>query len=314
MSAQTPRQTDTKRYVVGYDGTSTSQNVLAMAISMARAFKAELEIVLVLRQEDPYHQVYPPVGSISPMLQAQARTWLQEAADLVAAEPRADQQPVTARTHLWRSTPVVTGLLEAVEQLDGAMIAISAGSGRGRLTVGSVADALLHASPVPVVLTPRGFTEQVGPDHIYAAVGTRRGAQQVISEALEVSQRTGLPCQVVTFLTDDAAPRPDVVESVRARVQATVQAETGSDAEVPIQVAAATSLKKAVRAVDWRPGGVLLVGSSRLAQGRQLFLGTTAARLLRHLPIPMVVVPRPDPASQDPSSTDPGVRPGIVGE
>ncbi|MDO5618212.1 universal stress protein [Kocuria sp.] len=324
MSAQTPPQTTpnptaagaaTKRYVVGYDGTAPSQSALTMATAMARAFRAELEIVLVLREDDPYQQVYPPVGNISPMVQAQARTWLQEAADLVAAQTPEGQQPVAARTHLWRASSVVTGLLEAVEQLDAAMIAISAGSGRGRLSVGPVADAVLHACPVPVALAPRRYREQAVPDHLYAAVGTRPGAHQVIREALEVAERTGLPLSVVTFLIDDdAAGDSGVVNTVRARVQATVEKVAGQVAQVPIQVAAAKSLKKAVRAVDWQDGGVLLIGSSRLAQGRQLFLGTTAARLLRHLPIPMVVVPRPDPASQDPSSTDPGVSSGIVGE
>lgn len=315
MTTQAAQHSTPKRYVVGYDGTTTSHNVLTMAISMARAFNAELEIVLVLRQEDPYHQAYPPVGNINPMLQAQARTWLQEAAQTVAAEPSAGQHPVTARTHLWRSPSVVTGLLEAADHLGAAMIVISAGSGRGRWSVGPVADSLLHVSPVPIALAPRRISEHHHPDRIYAAVGTRPGAQQVIREALEVAERTGLPCEVVSFLTDDdAAQDPGVVESVRARVQATVSQEAGPATEVPIHVAAAKSLKKAVRSVDWQPGGVLLVGSSRLAQGRQLFLSTTAARLLRHLPIPMVVLPRPDPASQDPSSTDPGVSSGIVGE
>ena len=37
---------------------------------------------------------------------------------------------------------------------------------------------------------------------------------------------------------------------------------------------------------------MLFVGSSRLAGNRQIFLGTTTARILRHLPIPMIVLPR----------------------
>ena len=60
-----------------------------------------------------------------------------------------------------------------------------------------------------------------------------------------------------------------------------------------VRVASGRTLKKAAQDVDWAPGGLLLIGSSRLAQGRQTFLGTTAARLLKHVPVPMVVVPRP---------------------
>jgi hypothetical protein len=51
-------------------------------------------------------------------------------------------------------------------------------------------------------------------------------------------------------------------------------------------------MKQAVESIAWEPRSILLVGSSRLAPGRRTFLGTTAARILRHLPIPMVVVPR----------------------
>lgn len=288
---------NTTKYVVGYDGTASGKAAVTMAVAMARAFDAELDIVLVLRQEDGFQHVYPPVGDISPMMEAQARTWLQEALDIVQAQIPEGARPVTARTHAWRSPSVVTGLLEAVTELGAAMIAIGVGAGKGRLSVGPVADALLHSCPVPVALSPRRSKGKSAPDHIYAAVGTRVGAHQVVREALEVATRTGLPLSVVSFFTGDDAPREtEVVDSVRSRVESTVREVVGPTPEVPIEVACGKSLKKAVATVDWHPGGVLLIGSSRLAQGKQLFLGTTAARLLRHLPIPMVVVPRVEPA------------------
>ncbi len=43
--------------------------------------------------------------------------------------------------------------------------------------------------------------------------------------------------------------------------------------------------------LDWEDGEVLVIGSSRLAQGRSIFLGSTANRILRALPVPMLVVP-----------------------
>ena len=36
----------------------------------------------------------------------------------------------------------------------------------------------------------------------------------------------------------------------------------------------------------------MIVGSSRLAEKNKLFLGSTANKVLRALPVPMVVVPR----------------------
>ena len=52
------------------------------------------------------------------------------------------------------------------------------------------------------------------------------------------------------------------------------------------------TIEEAVRALDWHDGEIVLVGSSRLATPHHLFLGSTAAKMLRELPVPMIVVPR----------------------
>jgi nucleotide-binding universal stress UspA family protein len=46
-----------------------------------------------------------------------------------------------------------------------------------------------------------------------------------------------------------------------------------------------------VEGLDWADGDLLMLGSSRLAPPRRLFIGSTAARILRHLHVPMVVTP-----------------------
>ena len=104
-----------------------------------------------------------------------------------------------------------------------------------------------------------------------------------------------LPLQLISFLEGEAAD-PDATEQARRRVEehlAAAAAEARRTGPVTVRVASGRTLKKAAQDVDWAPGGLLLIGSSRLAQGRQTFLGTTAARLLKHVPVPMVVVPRP---------------------
>jgi nucleotide-binding universal stress UspA family protein len=56
-------------------------------------------------------------------------------------------------------------------------------------------------------------------------------------------------------------------------------------------VAQGRSVEEAVDRLEWEPGEVLLIGSSRLARNRSIFLGSTANRILRALPVPMIVVP-----------------------
>src|SRR5690606_137245 len=59
-----------------------------------------------------------------------------------------------------------------------------------------------------------------------------------------------------------------------------------------VEQAPGDSVEDAVARLSWLPGEVILVGSSRLAQPRRLFLGSTAAKMLHVLPVPMIVVPR----------------------
>ena len=44
--------------------------------------------------------------------------------------------------------------------------------------------------------------------------------------------------------------------------------------------------------VGWQEGDVLVVGSSALGPIAQVFLGSRATKILRHSPVPVVVVPR----------------------
>ena len=53
-------------------------------------------------------------------------------------------------------------------------------------------------------------------------------------------------------------------------------------------------MEAAVDKLEWHDGDLIMVGSSRLAQRRRIFLGSTAAKMLRVLQIPIVVVPRDD--------------------
>ena len=51
-------------------------------------------------------------------------------------------------------------------------------------------------------------------------------------------------------------------------------------------------IEEAIDGLEWDDGEILIVGSSRLAEKNRMFLGSTANKVLRALPVPMVVVPR----------------------
>ncbi len=52
------------------------------------------------------------------------------------------------------------------------------------------------------------------------------------------------------------------------------------------------TVEEAVSKLEWQDGDLIMVGSSRLSVPKRLFLGSTAAKMLRVLEVPMMVVPR----------------------
>ena len=71
----------------------------------------------------------------------------------------------------------------------------------------------------------------------------------------------------------------DIAEEMLSAGYATTDVATGRDVEA------------AMENVTWQDGELAVVGSSRLAVPGRLFLGGTASRMLRSIPVPMVVVP-----------------------
>lgn len=53
-----------------------------------------------------------------------------------------------------------------------------------------------------------------------------------------------------------------------------------------------TSMGDAVSRLEFAASEVAIVGSSRLAQPKRIFLGRTANKMMRVLAVPMIVVPR----------------------
>ena len=66
--------------------------------------------------------------------------------------------------------------------------------------------------------------------------------------------------------------------------------ETGVKADVV--VAHGSDIEAAVEGLDWRRGRGPRGGLGRLGRKRRIFLGATAHRMLRTLPVPLIVVPR----------------------
>jgi nucleotide-binding universal stress UspA family protein len=281
--------------VVGYTATDAGDDALATGARLALATGAPLEIVLVLPAEQR-SVITPPAAGYDRHVREQADAWLGDAAERV-------RDAVGSRVHVRSGESFADGLIAVADELDARFIVVGAANGglRGRHFLGSVATELLHSSDVPVVLAPEGsrrIDPATGISRVTTAVGTRPGADVLLEESVDLAAAASVPLRLVSLETVDLPAGLDTAavrivgsshaEEVLAAARGALPAGISSDAVV----GRGDSIEEAVRHLAWDPSELAVVGFSRLAQPRRLFLGSTAAKMLREIPVPLVVVPR----------------------
>lgn len=292
--------TRTANYVVAYEATDRGNDAIELGVTLARLTGAELRVCLVL----PHSTVAPSrlrsSGSdFEALLEQQGLEWLAEAAARVPGD-------VVATTHLIWADAVSDGLLRAVSEFDSDRIVVGASRHgiRGRYTIGSVANALLHASPVPVALAPHGYQAPERLSRITCAIGTRPGWSTLLDSLLAFTQDFRVDVRFLTLVEVDArrtqhgetTPALEAARSAEstAHLESVLEYFTSrspAPGTITTEVAVGENVESAVEAIEWRADEVAFVGSSRLAQPSTIFLGITAHRMLSALPVPLVVVP-----------------------
>ncbi|MGO4805456.1 universal stress protein [Arthrobacter sp. 2MCAF15] len=284
------------RYVVGYSANARGHDAVNLAVSLALGRGASLDLVLVVPEVQHSGHALAPTAGFENLLNEQAQEWLDQALALVPPG-------VPAQAHVRGHDSDAHALIEAAEELGADMLIIGATSNGifKRFTIGSVASALLHASTVPVALAPHGYHRQEALTRISCGLGTRAGAEKLLDFALGMASNRDVPLRVVSLLALDGGDEADAAGNAEAareyaakRLAAALpgdEQEVREEAKTEVVVAHGRSIEEAVDRLSWEDGEVLLIGSSRLAKGRSIFLGSTANRILRALPVPMIVVP-----------------------
>jgi len=279
------------RYIVGYTANERGRDALNLAAVLARSQDAELDLVMVDPVHSPYTAVYPPESGYRDLLEEQLEQWLSEGLSLVPED-------VPAAGYIRNADSDAAGLINAAAELKAGLIVVGAASNGifKRYTVGSVANALLHAAPVPVALAPHGYSRTGALTRITCAVGNRRGSEDVLETAVQTAARSGLPLRLVSLVALDS-PSGDEKAVLEARLHAQdrlARAQELAAGRCPVTavVASGRTIENAIDDLDFDDGEIMLIGSSRLAENNRLFLGATAGKVLRSLPVPMVVVPR----------------------
>lgn len=267
------------KYVVGYRPDDRGADAIALAAVIARTQGAILEIVTVARSGKD--------GANNAELERQALF-------LVPADVQAH---FTVRS----AESFAHGLIEAATEHGAALIVVGAASNGifKRFTVGSVANGLLHASPVPVALAPRGYNRKDPLTRITVMTGMREGWQAVLDVGTTAAGRRHVPLRLVSVVEIDELQQHDfdldnALSPARQHVNTVLAqaAATLPENDVTVTLAHGKNIEEAIDGIGWKSGELVVVGSSRLAEKSKIFLGSTANKILRSLPVPMVVVPR----------------------
>lgn len=283
------------KLVVGYLATPGGADALALGARLARTLDAELELCIVL-PADRGGVARLAVGDFDDHLTEQAKKWLDEAA--VPSD-------IVAHSHVSFTESFADGLIHEIERLeaDAVVVGGSGGGLAGPFSLGSVVNELLHSSPVPVVVAPRGarHTDVDRVREVTCAIGERQGADRLLRTAVRFSKAAGTPLRLASLVALDPTyghlrGDADAVHQ-RALEHAAQTLEAAKEAlpeQIPVTstVVDGPTVEDAVSKLDWRDGDLIMVGSSRLSAPKRLFLGSTAAKMLRVLDVPMMVVPR----------------------
>ncbi|BBX04328.1 universal stress protein UspA [Mycolicibacterium moriokaense] len=285
------------KLVVGYLATPGGADALALGVRLARTLGAELGVSIIL-PPDRAGAALVPVGGYDEHLAEQAERWLAEARADIPAD-------ITVGTHVSFDDSYADGLIKEAARVEADLIVVGGSGGglAGSYSLGSVVNELLHSSPVPVAVAPRGTRESSieRVREVTCALGERVGADLLLNTAVRFSRAAGTPLRLVSLVAldpmfgtlrgDDEAVR----EHALAHAQHTLETAKSNLPEgfpVTSTIVDGHTVEEAVSKLEWHDGDLIMVGSSRLSAPKRLFLGSTAAKMLRVLEVPMVVVPR----------------------
>lgn len=293
--------------LVGFPYGKDDVAALDLAAAFARSADVDLRVVTVVPARWP-----------TPLAEGTDRAmeeWAAEqgtAAAAHASQMLAEECPDLSGEATWVSGRSVPSALVAEAQRIGASM-IVIGSSRagayGHLHLGSTGERLLHSSPVPVAIAPRGFHS---PDSgtITRATSAFRGDKvswRTLERTAAICAEVDCALRVVTFAVRGRTMYPPEVgiraeDDILARWQEQAEAAQRSALDdlrnrgmlptvVETAVAQGRSWGAAFDQVEWGRDEVLVVGSSSSSIVERIFLGSSGSKLVRHSPVPVVVVP-----------------------
>jgi nucleotide-binding universal stress UspA family protein len=288
--------------IAGFSSSRQGSAPLNLATQLARTTGQKVVAAAVVERALPVG-ADPIEDEYRGYLASRATESLQRVVDQLPGDP-----DVSVMVHY--STSVPNGLMELANRYTADLVVVGSSSSGllGRVALGSVTGRLVHTSRVPVAIAPRGYPASPVPvQRLTAAYRGDGDADGLISTGVDLAKQWKVRLRIASFTVRpftmfggslDRSAEELVIEqwthrTTEAAVKQLEEARAHSGhADVDVVIGAGTEWREAVDDIAWEPGDLLLLGSAAAGPLAQVFLGTTASKILRHAPVPTMIVPR----------------------
>ena len=296
--------------VVGANPFGDLRGAIDLGITLARTLPETTGAnVLVVATVIPPGWTVPSMARVDGEMQEWIEARAEEArtAVLEFLAGRADDLTVEFVRLTDRSTPRALATLAQQRDATALVLGSSPDGPEGRVVVGSTADYLLHSSPVPLAIPPRAYrcaatSVVLGAHRLTCSFSGSGVATSAVRWAARLTREIDVQLRVASFGVRSATMYPpeigtDIESEVTAQwreqmAEAQAALRPVLDEDTELVVASGTSWSEALSSVDWMPNELLVLGSSSAGTLQRVFLGTSATKIIRHSPVPVLVVPR----------------------
>lgn len=289
-------------YLVGYSPHKDDSCALALACQFARSESDTVTAVTVVPRG--WETV---AGSAT---DGDFEQWAAEEGEASAAEAarKLAEYADVASSAIWvtgRSVPAA--ILDEAKRLDAALIVVGSGQDgpEGQVSVSSKVDRLLHSSHVPVAIAPRGYAPAVSSTVTRVTLAFRDddATWNLLDRVSTICQRVGAELRLMTVALkqrtmvssgvrrNESLVYAKLLDQVSAAQAEAIEHLAAQGIKATTVVATGDSWPEALASVPFAAGDVMVVGSSSTHKLANVFLGSSAAKILRNSTVPVIVVP-----------------------
>jgi len=288
--------------LAGFSSSRQGGAPLNLAVQLARTTGEKVIAAVIIERALP-----PGIDPIEDEFQQHVATQATAALDRVIDRVR-DNSDISVVVH--QSTSIPKGLMELVDHHHADLVVVGSSSSGllGKVALGSVTDRLVHTAAVPVAIAPRGYPSSPLPiQRLTAAYGGAADAVGLIATTADLAKRWSARMRIASFTVrplrmfggtiepsaEDLVVRQWTRQTMDAALKQLNEARaTIAIPDVDVVVGAGTDWREAVDGITWESGDMLLLGSGAAGPMAQVFLGSVAAKIIRHAPVPVMIMPR----------------------